>query len=66
MGSDERRRAGHPECRVPRMIRTEHVFNTFLSAHCGFVILQNCLDVHTIEDIEALEGRYASRSSLRP
>lgn len=38
-----------------RIIRAEHVFNTFLSAHCGFVVVPSCLDVHTIEDIRNLE-----------
>ena len=37
-----------------RIIRTEHINNTFLSAHCGFVIAPN-IDVHTIEDINKLE-----------
>jgi CMP-N,N'-diacetyllegionaminic acid synthase len=38
-----------------RIVRTEHLFNTFLSAHCGFVTA-DILDVHTIEDIRKLEG----------
>ena len=38
-----------------RIIRTEHIHNTFLSAHCGFVVVP-CMDVHTIEDIEKLEN----------
>lgn len=38
-----------------RIIRTEHVFNPFLSAHCGFVAVPGCLDVHTMEDIIRLE-----------
>lgn len=37
-----------------RILRTEHLFNTFLSAHCGFVTA-DILDVHTIEDIKRLE-----------
>lgn len=38
-----------------RIVRTEHLFNTFLSAHCGFVVTSDCLDVHTLEDIHTLE-----------
>ncbi len=38
-----------------RIIRTEHINNDFLSAHCGFVTVKNCVDVHTIEDIKKLE-----------
>ncbi len=37
-----------------RIIRMPHLFNTFLSAHCGFVVA-NILDVHTLEDIKKLE-----------
>lgn len=37
-----------------RIIKTEHINNTFLSAHCGFVIA-DCIDVHTMEDIKKLE-----------
>ena len=37
-----------------RIIRTEHISNTFLSAHCGF-ITANITDVHTIDDILKLE-----------
>lgn len=38
-----------------RILKTEHLFNTFLSAHCGFVTA-DILDVHTIEDIKKLEA----------
>jgi CMP-N,N'-diacetyllegionaminic acid synthase len=38
-----------------RIIKMPHLYNEFLSAHCGFIIA-NCLDVHTIEDINKLEG----------
>jgi CMP-N-acetylneuraminic acid synthetase len=38
-----------------RIVRTEHLFNTFLSAHCGFVTA-DIMDVHTIEDIKKLES----------
>lgn len=37
-----------------RIIRTDQINNTFLSAHCGFVT-SDILDVHTIEDIQKLE-----------
>lgn len=37
-----------------RIVKTEHLFNTFLSAHCGFVTA-DIMDVHTIEDIKKLE-----------
>lgn len=39
-----------------RLIRMEHLFNDFLSAHCGFLIA-NCEDIHTAEDIERLEKK---------
>ena len=39
-----------------RIIRAEHLHNTFLSAHCGFVVVP-CVDVHTIEDIKELEKK---------
>jgi CMP-N-acetylneuraminic acid synthetase len=38
-----------------RIVKTEHLFNTFLSAHCGFVTA-DIMDVHTIEDIKKLES----------
>lgn len=37
-----------------RIIRADQIYNTFLSAHCGFVT-SDILDVHTIEDIQHLE-----------
>jgi CMP-N,N'-diacetyllegionaminic acid synthase len=38
-----------------RIVKTEHLFNTFLRAHCGFVTA-DILDVHTIDDIRKLES----------
>lgn len=38
-----------------RIVKRHALYNTFLSAHCGFVIANN-LDVHTLEDIQALEA----------
>lgn len=37
-----------------RIVKKHALYNTFLSAHCGFVVANN-LDVHTIEDIRAIE-----------
>jgi CMP-N-acetylneuraminic acid synthetase len=37
-----------------RVVRYHALFNEFLSAHCGFVVANN-VDVHTLEDIQALE-----------
>lgn len=37
-----------------RIVTYHALFNTFLSAHCGFVIAEN-VDVHTIEDLQNLE-----------
>ena len=39
-----------------RIVRMPHLFNTFLSAHCGFVI-HDIIDVHTITDIEKLTNK---------
>ena len=38
-----------------RIIKADKIENNFLSAHCGFVIF-NCIDIHTIEDVEKLEN----------
>lgn len=38
-----------------RIVKRHALFNTFLSAHCGFVVANN-IDVHTIEDIQTLEA----------
>lgn len=38
-----------------RIVKRHALYNTFLSAHCGFVVANN-LDVHTLEDIQALEA----------
>ena len=37
-----------------RIVKTQALYNTFLSAHCGF-IQKDMLDVHTIDDIRTLE-----------
>jgi hypothetical protein len=39
-----------------RIVKFHALFNTFLSAHCGFVGAPN-IDVHTLEDIQFLENR---------
>jgi CMP-N,N'-diacetyllegionaminic acid synthase len=36
-----------------RIVTKEALFNTFLSAHCGFVIAEN-VDIHTLEDLQKL------------
>jgi CMP-N-acetylneuraminic acid synthetase len=43
-----------------RVMRRETVFWRSLSAHCG-VIVADCLDVHTREDVEAVEKRLRAR-----
>ncbi len=40
-----------------RIVKNEHLYNEFLSAHCGFVTT-NITDVHTIEDIQKLEKNF--------
>ena len=40
-----------------RVIRQTSLYNTFLSAHIG-VVLNECTDVHTIDDVKAIERRY--------
>lgn len=37
-----------------RIVKKHALYNTFLSAHCGFVVANN-IDVHTIDDIKQLE-----------
>lgn len=44
-----------------RIVKKHAIFNPFLSAHCGFVIANNA-DVHTIDDIRALEQSPAFRA----
>lgn len=40
-----------------RVIKQICLYNTFLSAHLG-VVINDCLDVHTIEDVDDLEKKY--------
>ena len=40
-----------------RVIRQTSLYNTFLSAHLG-VVVNDCLDVHTMADIESIEANY--------
>lgn len=51
-----------------RIVKAHALFNTFLSAHCGFVVANNA-DIHTIDDIRALEAspefRQRATSSTR-
>lgn len=42
-----------------RVIRQTSLYNTFLSAHIG-VVLNECTDVHTIDDVKAIEQRFDS------
>ena len=42
-----------------RALRTDCLYNTFLSAHMA-VIRANYVDVHTIEDLAAIEKRYGT------
>lgn len=44
-----------------RIVKRHALFNTFLSAHCGFVVA-NIRDIHTLEDIEELENDPAFRA----
>lgn len=44
-----------------RIVKRHALYNTFLSAHCGFVVANN-LDVHTLEDIQALEASDSFRA----
>ncbi|MDP2385493.1 MAG: 2-C-methyl-D-erythritol 4-phosphate cytidylyltransferase [Bacteroidota bacterium] len=39
-----------------RIIKMPHLYNEFLSAHCGFVVA-DILDVHTMDDIKKLESQ---------
>jgi len=40
-----------------RVIKQSSLYNTFLSAHIG-VIVNQCIDVHTLDDVEAIEARH--------
>lgn len=44
-----------------RIVKKHALYNTFLSAHCGFVVANN-LDVHTLEDIQTLEANQSFRA----
>jgi CMP-N-acetylneuraminic acid synthetase len=48
-----------------RIVKRHALFNTFLSAHCGFVVANN-IDVHTIEDIHALEADPVFKAKHHP
>lgn len=41
-----------------RIVKKHALYNTFLSAHCGFVVANN-IDVHTIDDIHSMEQNEA-------
>lgn len=38
-----------------RLVRKHALYNTFLSAHCGFVVAENP-DIHTLDDLMALDN----------
>ncbi len=46
-----------------RALRTHCLYNTFLSAHMA-VIRANYVDVHTAEDLRAIEARYGSAEAF--
>jgi CMP-N-acetylneuraminic acid synthetase len=46
-----------------RVIRQTSLYNTFLSAHIG-VVINDCKDVHTLEDVTAIEASYKSVSQF--
>ena len=46
-----------------RALRTHCLYNTFLSAHMA-VIRANYVDVHTAEDLQAIEKRYGSAEAF--
>jgi CMP-N-acetylneuraminic acid synthetase len=46
-----------------RVIHPSCLFNTFLSAHLG-IIQTRSMDVHTLEDIKAVEERFGDAASL--
>ena len=46
-----------------RALRTDCLYNTFLSAHMA-VIRANYIDVHTQEDLDAVERRYGSAQAF--
>lgn len=48
-----------------RMVRAHALGNTFLSAHCGFVVA-NIRDIHTLEDVQALEANPEFKARHQP
>jgi len=46
-----------------RVIKQSCLYNTFLSAHIG-VVINECTDVHTLEDIQSIEKKYTSEQGL--
>jgi len=46
-----------------RIIRQSALYNTFLSAHIG-VVMNECVDVHLKEDVDAIESRHTSLEKL--
>ncbi|MEM8687363.1 MAG: acylneuraminate cytidylyltransferase family protein [Pseudomonadota bacterium] len=47
-----------------RALRTHCLYNTFLSAHMA-VIRANYVDVHTAEDLQAIEARYGTAEAFQ-
>jgi CMP-N-acetylneuraminic acid synthetase len=43
-----------------RILRREAVFQRLLSTHCG-VIVANCIDIHTLDDVRQVEKRILER-----
>jgi len=48
-----------------RAMRRETALRRTLSAHCGVVVV-DCIDVHTAEDVARAEARLAARGARRP
>lgn len=46
-----------------RVIKQSILYNTFLSAHIGIVI-NDCMDVHTLADVTAIEKKYGNADAL--
>lgn len=46
-----------------RVIRRSCLYNAHLSAHIG-VVMNQCTDVHVLDDIRAIERRYGSREKF--
>lgn len=46
-----------------RVIRQTSLYNTFLSAHIG-VVMNECTDVHTIEDVNSIEQRFETATEF--